>query len=321
MFPIAAIVSSPNLNQKFIKEQHRIQSSVAPWSAQTMASKLQGPGLAEIQKAERRERRADQQRQLGIQEKQIRALSAAAEVQDTVLKWNAAPVPVKSFAEIQAEEAKRLAHEQMEMQKRKEQDAHNNITAFSSGSSSISGALNSSSNVASIWSGNKIWGTPANTAGFWEEPFKYNNKTVGSGLPNSNNINNNNVTATLTASQSSTAQKSATSQTPTISASQQQMPNKNIKKSQSVAVMQNASTPPTANSSGVSSNQKKSSSSQSNKPKSQKSDNNGSGNEKKSANKNNNTNSANKCDDYEAEFVNWCTKSLNNMSTKVDGKF
>ncbi|TMW47300.1 hypothetical protein DOY81_007620 [Sarcophaga bullata] len=312
-----AILSSPNSNQKSIKEQHRIQSSVAPWSTQTMTSKLQGPGLAEIQKAERRERRADQQRQLEIQEKQMRALAAAAEVQDTVLKWNAAPVPVKSFAEIQAEEAKRLAHEQMEIQKRKEQDAHSNVTAFSSGTSSLSGALSSSSNMASIWSGNKIWGTPANTAGFWEEPFKYNNKSVGSGLSNSNNINNCNVTATLIASQSPTTQKSTTSQTPTISASQQQMSNKNIKKSQSVAVMQNASTPP--NGSGASSNQKKSNSSRSNKPKSQISDNNGSGNEKKSAHKNNNnTNSANKCDDYEAEFVNWCTKSLHNMNAKVD---
>lgn len=289
-----------------------------------MTSKLQGPGLAEIQKAERRERRADQQRQLEIQEKQMRALAAAAEVQDTVLKWNAAPIPVKSFAEIQAEEAKRLANEQLELQKKKEQDAHNSATSFSSGASIVSGASNSSSNVVSIWSGNKIWGTAANTAGFWEEPLKHNNKTNGSSLSNNNNINNNsNLTTTLATSQSNTPQKLTSVQSQMNSASHQQASSKNIKKSQSVAVMQNAANVPAVNNTAAPSNQKKSNNSQSQKSKSQKSDSNGPGsNDKKSANKNNiNTNSTNKCDDYEADFVNWCTKSLNNMNTKVDGKF
>ncbi|XP_065370812.1 GIGYF family protein Gyf [Calliphora vicina] len=322
--------STNNVGNPKSKEHQHIQSSVAPWSTQTMATKSQGPGLAEIQKAERRERRADQQRQLEIQEKQMRALAAASEAQDTILKWNAAPVPVKSFAEIQAEEAKRLAHEQMELQRRKEQEVHNNLVAFSSAGSAAAGGLSSSSNISSIWSGNKIWGTPSsNTTGFWEEPLKFNSKSISACLSNSNsnnlnNNNNSNLTAALIVAQSSTIQqKQTTSQQHHQHPSSQQPLSKNIKKSQSVAVMQNTVSPPTASTSGGPNIQKKPSSNttpSSKQAKPQKADNNGAvclGNEnKKSTTKNNNA--AIKGDDYEAEFTNWCTKSLNNMNTKVD---
>lgn len=257
--------------------------------------------MAEIQKAERRERRADQQRQLEIQEKQMRAVAAAAEAQDTALKWNAAPLPVKSFAEIQAEEAKRLAHEQVELQRRREQESHN-LTAFCSGSNNGASGGNSSSNISNIWNGNKIWGSSTNTGGFWEEPLKLNNKAATTGLPNVNNVSSNTTTSqtaniqhkTITAHQSNQA-----------SSTQQSTTNKNVKKSQT---MQNT-TAPTASSSVNCQKKTSSNNTTTTKSKSQNNEN------KKSAPKTNN-----KGDDYEAEFINWCTKSLNNMSTKVDGK-
>ncbi|KAM7341295.1 GIGYF family protein Gyf isoform 2-T3 [Cochliomyia hominivorax] len=301
-------------NQKS-KEHVRIPSSVAPWSTQTMATKSQGPGLAEIQKAERRERRADQQRQLEMQEKQMRALAAAAETQDTVLKWNAAPVPVKSFAEIQAEEAKRLVHEQMELQKRKEQETHNLIT-FSSASHVVP-STNNSSNISSIWSGNKIWGTTAHTSGFWEDPLKLNNKPTGSvGLSSSCNANNNLTAATVVSQSSTSSQKpSAAGHQNPSSSSNQQSSNKNVKKNQTIPTVQNSASSPIPNI-GIN-NQKKSSNNtaSSKQPKSQKSDNSNHEN-KKFVPKNNNT--SNKGEDYESEFINWCTKSLNNMHAKVD---
>lgn len=272
-----------------------------------MTTKLQGPGLAEIQKAERRERRADQQRQLEIQEKQMRAVAAAAEAQDTALKWNAAPIPVKSFAEIQAEEAKRLAHEQMELQRRKEQETHN-LAVFCSGSNIPTGPSNSSSNISNIWNGNKIWGSSStNTGGFWEEPLKINNKSMSGGLPNVNNVTSNITAVTQTAT---TQQKTtAVHQSNQASATQQSL-NKNVKKSQS---MQNTTSSTASSSLNC---QKKTSSNNTTATKSKSQS--GINENKKSAPKNNNNN--NKADDYEAEFINWCTKSLNNMSTKVDGK-
>lgn len=275
------------------KEQQRVQSSVAPWST---AAKSQGPGLAEIQKAERRERRADQQRQLEIQEKQTRALAAAAETQDTVLKWNAAPVPVKSFAEIQAEEAKRLAHEQMELQRRKEQETNSTIVNLSSGVATTPGGLNNTSNMPSIWSGTKIWGTSTNTTGFWEEPLKFNN----------NNIT---VTAAAIVAQSSTLMQPKPSALLQPQPTQQPSSNRNIKKSQSVTVMQNTISPMPSTSGMANSNQKK-------QTKLQKSDSGNTDNKKTVAKTNVTT--TNKCDDYEAEFINWCTKSLTNMTAEVD---
>ncbi|KAI8118474.1 GIGYF family protein [Lucilia cuprina] len=314
--------SANNLGSQKSKEQQRIQSSVAPWSTQTLATKSQGPGLAEIQKAEIRERRADQQRQLEIQEKQMRA----NETQDTVLKWNAAPVPVKSFAEIQAEEARRLAHEQMELQRRKEQEAHNNLIAFNSAGTTAAGGLNSSSNISSIWSGNKIWGTSTNTTGFWEDPLKFNNKSMTSGLSNNNVNNNSNVTGASIISQSSNLQQKQTTsqqQHQQQPSSSQQSLNKNVKKSPGLAVGQNTVSPPTSSSLGGPTPQRKPSNNTApatKQVKPQKADNNSSvsGNNENKKSSAKNSNNANKIDDYEAEFTNWCTKSLNNMNTKVD---
>lgn len=301
-------------NKSNNKDQQRIQASVAPWSSQTMsAAKSQGPSLAEIQKAERRERRADQQRQLEMQEKQMRALAATAEAQDPVLKWNAAPVPVKSFAEIQAEEAKRLAHEQMESQRRKEQDASASVN-FSSGVATTPGSgIMSTSNMSSIWSGTKIWGATANATGFWEEPQKFNNKTQSGGGAASSSSNGNSATSSFLQSKLSPLQQNST---------QQSASNKIIKKSQSVTVMQNAvSITPSSSGTASASNQKKAINSttiatKQTKPQRTQDTYSVADNKKLGAKNNSNTN---KCDDYEAEFINWCTKSLNNMNAKVDG--
>lgn len=308
--------ATANLNaNKSNKDQQRVQSSIAPWSAQTTSlGGTAGPSLAEIQKAERRERRADQ-RQMEILEKQLRATStAAAEISDSFLKWNASPVPVKSFAEIQAEEAKRLASELIDMQRRKEQEQQSStIGANINVSINPIGAGVNSTNLSAIWSGSKVWGSTSN-AGFWEEPIKFSAALA----------TNNNATILTTATTGRPQQ--TTQQKPQTSTNQQQnvaSSNRNLTKSQTVSTMQNTSS--LMSGSSNKSNQQPNSSSISVKP-SQKQLKPNPSTEKRGIGKNqalntpnNNIAALNKKDDYQNEFTGWCMKSLNGMNTKVDG--
>uniref|UniRef100_A0A1B0GEJ7 GYF domain-containing protein n=1 Tax=Glossina morsitans morsitans TaxID=37546 RepID=A0A1B0GEJ7_GLOMM len=287
-------------NQKTVKEhlqpQQRIHAPVAPWCIQTSLTKT-GPGLAEIQKAERRERRADQQRQIELQER--RAL--ATDAQDAVLKWNAAPFPVKSFVEIQAEEVKRLANEQTELQRRKEEQVIVPATNLS-GVNSITANLHAATNITNIWDGVKIWG--GTSTGFWDDAVKF--KTGAA--------TNNMITAASVVAQSSQRQQPSKN-SPNLQHQQQQTATKSIKKSQTIPDLDDV-----AISTFINNSQKKGTKNQQQNTskvfkynRTQKSE------EKKVITKNNTSNSnVNRCDGYETEFFNWCTKSLSNMNAKVD---
>ncbi|XP_037954861.1 GIGYF family protein CG11148 isoform X2 [Teleopsis dalmanni] len=280
------------------KEPKRVPTSIAPWSSQNTVSGQTGPGLAEIQKAERRERRADQQRQTEMLEKQIRAnAAAAAEANDVMRKWNASPIPVKSFAQIQAEEVKRLATEQQEFQRRKERDQNSLYLPTPSGSHSSN---TSEGNVKSspIWNNPKIWGSTANAAGFWEEPLKLSasNTSTDSGNHSSNS-----------AKQTGTSSQKVTSNNQGVLAS------KPLKKSQTVTIMQH-------NGQNLSGKQMKPVSQQQNKIAAPSKQNVKCQPQKSETERNrkNNGLDTSKGDDYQNEFTNWCIKSLNNMNTKVD---
>ncbi|XP_017477314.1 PREDICTED: PERQ amino acid-rich with GYF domain-containing protein CG11148 isoform X2 [Rhagoletis zephyria] len=329
-------------SSKSTKEQ-RVQSSIAPWSAQTNAAATKGgPCLAEIQKAERRERQIEQ-RQMELFVKRVRAsAAAAAEAFDSMLKWNAPAkdVPVKNFAEIQAEEAKRLANEQLEMQRRKEQEQQQAATATAISASSSAGL--GSNSISAIWSGTKVWGSTS-TTGFWEEPIKFSAAVAAN-----NNLSSNTAAAGNSAGCSNNNNKHTPTGQPKIPASiantlvssnsgqhennQQISATRNLRKSQTVSVMQNAATP-NGKTSKVNIQQHHANTAKpgpSNKALPPRAGGNnadsGAGVEKKGSNKNQQQNlssgsssaSNNKRDDYENEFVAWCTKSLNNMNTKLD---
>ncbi|XP_050339543.1 GIGYF family protein Gyf isoform X1 [Bactrocera neohumeralis] len=326
----SGLAESGNSSSKLPKENQRIQSSVAPWSAQSNAASLKGgPCLAEIQKAERRERQMEQ-RQMEMFLKRVRAsATAAVEAFDSMLKWNAPvrDVPVKSFAEIQAEEAKRLANEQTMMQRRKEQEQQQATVAMSATSNAGGGP----NNISAIWSSTKVWGSTS-TTGFWEEPVKFSAAVAAN--------NNSSRGIPYSSKQSSTGQQkvspsgSACNTTVAVSgpiANQQQNTLRNLRKSQTVSIMQSAGTQ--NDKSSKNNNQQPSNNAgkpgPTNKTQSQKASGNnadgGSGADKRAFTKNPSNNGSsrvtapnNKRDDYETEFIAWCTKSLNNMNTKLD---
>ncbi|XP_016994862.1 GIGYF family protein Gyf isoform X2 [Drosophila takahashii] len=298
-------------------------SSVAPWSLQSPNSNSTAPGLAEIQKAERRERRADQQRHQELLDKQLRAnAAAAAEANDALLKWQAAPAsaPVMSLAEIQAEEAKRLANELVDQQRRRELEQHQNAT--------LPSAVVGSSGTTNIWgSANKAWSGSSvasslplrsNTGtGLWDEPnASGTNQTLyGSGSSSSNTVT---AAAVLVAGLNS-ANKTH-QQTQNKSGTSFASP-RNLRKSQTLPAIHNAGKT-TKNAPGqqqqekqkittVRAGSKVAVASVDDKDKEKKSN-------VKSQVQQVADQTISKVNEYENEFTSWCMKSLDNMSAKVD---
>lgn len=338
----SGLIESLNSSSKLPKEHQRIQSSVAPWSVQSNTASLKGgPCLAEIQKAERRERQLEQ-RQMEMFLKRVRAsATAAVEAFDSILKWNAPvkDVPVKSFAEIQAEEAKRLASEQIELQRRKEQEQQQATAAM--GTTSNVGA--GSNNISAIWSGTKVWGSTSKT-GFWEEPIKFSaavaaNTNSGGGNAVASSSANNAISK-----QSSSGQQKLSSSVSAGNATiivngpfgnqQQNATVRNLRKSQTVSIMQSAGTQTCKSSKNnnqqSSNNAEKPGTTYKTQPQRANGNNadDGTNADKRASLKNQSNNGScratapnNKRDDYESEFIAWCTKSLNNMNTKLDGKY
>lgn len=306
--------STSTAQVKSLKDQ-RIQSSIAPWSAQNVAIvNTLGPSLAEIQKAERRERRADQQRQMEILEKKIRDNAAtSADISDAFLKWNASPVLAKSFAEIQAEEAKSLAAEQLEIQRRKEQEHAASLVAdiVGGGQNAVSSSV-TSRNISAIWSGSKVWGSTSN-AGFWEEPIKFSTALAA------------NNTLIATSANSGAGSQSVAQHKVAISSNQNNtaLSNRNLMKSQTVSTMQNTSSSTTIsniknNPMFSSSTAGKQSPNQPQKCYIEKKICNSKNENSHISSNNGSAASSNKIDDYQNEFTGWCMKSLRGMNTKVD---
>lgn len=288
------------------------------------------PGLAEIQKAERRERRADQQRQQEQLDKQMRANAAAvAEANDALLKWQAspAPAPVMSLVEIQAEEAKRLANEMIEQQRRREQEQHQQQQATVSTSLSVSGALsNIWGNANKAWTGASVVTNSSSvvaSVGLWDDsthslsvlpaaaPSKYVNLGTTTTVAS--------VLATANKQQSNQLQQAKTIQSTILPSP------RNLRKSQTLPAMQNVVLSKNAKTtSTVNSQQQDKTKLITSKTTSSKATSSGTAddNNKKSVQLKSSdaSSSQSKISEYENEFTTWCMKSLDNMSAKVDGK-
>lgn len=323
--PIATGGSGANNNNK--GRSHA--TSIAPWSLQSVSVNNPAPGLAEIQKAERRERRADQQRQQEQLDKQMRATAAAAaEANDALLKWQAtaAPASVMSLADIQAEEAKRLANDLLEQQRRRE---HEQQQQQQQATPPIGFNLSSGGGLSNIWgNANKAWSSGStNTvhsssvqavtgSSLWNDPVTTSAgpttaaSVLAAGLPpvTTPGLNNNNK------------QPSQTKSSSVILTSP-----RNLRKSLTLPAMQNVT---------ISKNSKSSLQSDKSKVALNKATTSkitsGAGEDKKSSVTKNNqqqqglsadTPTNSKISEYANEFTTWCMKSLDNMSAKVDGKY
>lgn len=286
-------------------------TSIAPWSLQPVGVNNTAPGLAEIQKAERRERRADQQRQQEQLDKQMRATAAAAaEANDALLKWqsSAAPAPVMSLADIQAEEAKRLANDLLEQQRRREHEQHQQA-APQVGLHVSGGLSNIWGNANKAWSGSVSSSVTAVTGScLWDETVPTIGATtaatvLAAGLPS--------ATTTINNKQSSQPKSSLTN----LSSP------RNLRKSLTLPAMQNVV---------ISKNSKSAIQSQQQPDKNRVALNKGTskitsgGDDKKSIAKiqqlSSDVSSSSKVSEFENEFTLWCMKSLDNMSAKVDGR-
>ncbi|XP_044316479.1 GIGYF family protein Gyf isoform X2 [Drosophila rhopaloa] len=297
-------------------------ASVAPWSLQSPNSSSTAPGLAEIQKAERRERRADQQRHQELLDKQLRAnAAAAAEANDALLKWQSAPAsaPVMSLAEIQAEETKRLTNDLLDQQRRRELEQHQHA-ALQSASVAASGTSN-------IWgSGSKAW------SGSSAAPLLSMRSSTGTGLwdePNASGTNQSmfgSVTSSSITANSAAGGLNSTNKT-NINAQNKSSNSfaspRNLRKSQTLPAIHNTGkTIKTAP--GQQQQQEKlkigqirpgsksTATSVEDKDKERKS------NYKSQVHQGPSEQSNNKVTEYENEFTSWCIRSLDNMSAKVD---
>lgn len=303
-------------------------TSIAPWSLQSVSVNNPAPGLAEIQKAERRERRADQQRQQEQLDKQMRATAAAAaEANDALLKWQAtaAPAPVMSLADIQAEEAKRLANDLLEQQRRREHEQQQQQQA----APPVGFNLSSSGGLSNIWgNANKAWssGSTTNTvhsssvqavtgSSLWNDPVPTSAgpttaaSVLAAGLPpvTTPGFNNN----------SNNKQPSQAKSSSVILSSP-----RNLRKSLTLPAMQNVT---------ISKNSKSSLQSDKSKVALNKATTSkitsGPGEDKKSSvakqqqGPSADTPTNSKISEYANEFTTWCMKSLDNMSAKVDGEY
>lgn len=284
-------------------------TSIAPWSLQPVGINNTAPGLAEIQKAERRERRADQQRQQEQLDKQMRATAAAAaEANDALLKWqaSAAPAQVMSLADIQAEEAKRLASDLIEQQRRREHE-QNQQAAPQVGLNVSSGLANIWGNANKAWSGSTSSVTAVTGSCLWDDTVPTIGATTAASV----------LAAGLPAGTTSINNKQPSQ--PKSSCTNLSSP-RNLRKSLTLPAMQSVSI--SKNSKSIQSQQQ----SDKNKVVINKGTSKitSSGDDKKSIAKNqqlsSDTSSSSKINEYENEFTLWCMKSLDNMSAKVDGK-
>ncbi|XP_039969452.1 GIGYF family protein CG11148-like isoform X1 [Bactrocera tryoni] len=163
-----SVNSSSNLHNK----NAHFQSSVAPWSTQSNAASSKGvPCLAEIQKVQRRERQMEQRKMKMFRKRVHASANAAVEAFDSMLKWNVPvrDVPVKSFAEIQAEEAKCLANEKNMLKQRHKEQEQQHTTTVMSATSNTGGSPN---NTSAVCSSTKAWGS-TNTTVFWDKSIKF----------------------------------------------------------------------------------------------------------------------------------------------------
>ncbi|EDW83548.1 uncharacterized protein Dwil_GK13661 [Drosophila willistoni] len=278
-------------------------SSIAPWSLQAPNANNAAPGLAEIQKAERRERRADQQRQQEQLDKQMRATAAAvAEANDALLKWQSAPVqaPVMSLAEIQAEEAKRLATELLEQQRRRELEQQQSTLSANAG---VAGGLsNIWGHSSKAWSGTASGSslTASTSMSFWDES-KHSAPVVASGTGPAT------VAAVLAAGLQPVNKSQSKSVTAVLPAS------RNLRKSQTLPSMQNVNLVGKAGKTAMGHAQEKTKVAQSKPGAKIATIGTEESKEKKPSTKGNQQGN-----DLESEFTGWCTKSLENMSAKVD---
>lgn len=295
-------------------------TSIAPWSLQAPTVNSAAPGLAEIQKAERRERRADQQRQQEQLDKQMRATAAAAaEANDALLKWQAspAPAPVMNLVDIQAEEAKRLANELLEQQRRREHEQHQQVA--------LAANLSVSGGLSNIWGNtNKAWSGPvsnanqtANNPGLWDDqiPAPAPPKYVPLGATTAASV--------LAAGLPATSKQQSHTQAKSVGT----LPSpRNLRKSQTLPTMQNVLSKTARAASGQSSQQQQQQQEKNNKVAPSKATPKVSGSEDKKSNAKAQAQSSSsdalssKVNEYENEFTTWCMKSLDNMSAKVDGK-
>ncbi|KAH8395729.1 hypothetical protein KR222_001389 [Zaprionus bogoriensis] len=278
-----------------------LPTSIAPWSLQSSSVNYTAPGLAEIQKAERRERRADQQRQQEQLDKQMRA--TALEANDSLVKWQAppAPAPVMSLVDIQAEEAKRLANELLEQQRRRDHEQHQQAV--------VPVGISVSGGLSNIWGNvNKAWGSVSSAVniGVWDDPVNTMGTTTAASV----------LAAGLLPATSSNTNKQPPQ--PKTTATSLSSP-RNLQKSVTLPAMQNVTIYKHAKSTSNSQQQQEKCRVAPNKGAGKAS---GSFEDKKMTTKNqqmNNDGTPNsKINEYENEFTIWCMKSLDNMSAKVD---
>ncbi|KAH8325448.1 hypothetical protein KR074_003059 [Drosophila pseudoananassae] len=289
--------------------------SVAPWSLSSSNSNSTAPGLAEIQKAERRERRADQQRHQEQLEKQMREnAAAAAEANDALLKWQAAPTsaPVMSLAKIQAEEAKRISIDNDQQRRRENDQPHHSPVPSIVGASGLSNIWGSSNRA---WSANCTSPIPLATSGLWDEhKASLTNETSLHGSRTSSSC-----TVSMASAISSSTKNNVQTQSKTINAVSSL---RKLRKSQTLPVINNTEKMCRAlpgsekNKSKISQirvNQKVAASGFDDKDKDKKS------NSKNCLGPQSSTDhKSTKVNEYENQFTNWCIKSLDNMSSKVD---
>ncbi|EDX15225.1 GD24369 [Drosophila simulans] len=291
-------------------------TSVAPWSFQSQNSIRSAPGLAEIQKAERRERRADQQRHQELLDKQLRAnAAAAAEANDALLKWQSTPAsgPVMSLAEIQAEEARRLANDLVDQQRRRELEHHQQAP--------LSSAVLVASATSNIWgNANKAWSSSAAQSlslktspgtGLWDEPNALGSN--GSGTSGTISV----TAATVLAGGLNSANKTilqAQNKSSALFASP-----RNLRKSQTLPALSN---PEKSNKNGPGQRPEKQKLAQTRSkvgPVSvEEKDRERKSNAKSHVQQSSTDQAISKVNEYENEFTSWCIKSLDNMSAKVD---
>ncbi|ACY70497.1 GIGYF family protein Gyf [Drosophila virilis] len=291
-------------------------TSIAPWSLQAPTANSAAPGLAEIQKAERRERRADQQRQQEQLDKQMRATAAAAaEANDALLKWqsSSAPAPVMNLVDIQAEEAKRLANELLEQQRRREHEQHQQVALATN--LSVSGGL------SNIWGNtNKAWSGPVSNANQTApNPGLWDDQTPAPAPPKYVPLGATTAASVLAAGLSATSKQQSHTQAKSVGI----LPSpRNLRKSQTLPTMQNVLSKTARAASGQSSQQQQQE--KNNKVALTKATTKVSGSEDKKSNakaqaqSSSSDASSSKVNEYENEFTTWCMKSLDNMSAKVD---
>ncbi|XP_015044406.1 GIGYF family protein CG11148 [Drosophila pseudoobscura] len=291
-------------------------TSIAPWSLRSPKANSAAPGLAEIQKAERRERRADQQRQQEQLDKQMRAsAAAAAEANDALLKWQAAPAPapVMSLADIQAEEAKRLANELMEQQRRREVEQQQAAIASNVGGtcglSNIWGTANkawnaSTSSSLSLSTGTRLWDDPSSPSV---------NQIILQPSASASGAGPITAAAVLVAGLHLAEKHSIHAQPKSTTVLESP---RNLRKSQTLPSMQNVTK--TTKAVGGQLQEKNKTSQVRPNPKAAPTAAEEKDKDRKSIGKGSIDQASNKVNEYENEFTSWCMRSLDNMTAKVD---